>query len=474
MPRLFGFEPVALPGPRVAPLVGTPLQLYRFLDDPVGVILSLRRYGDVVGVIGGSPALVAVFGADNIKEVLSNPARFPNDEAVFTGPPGSELDKFRNALIAVNGDVHRRHRRLMQPAFQRAALDGYAAELTRVAAAMLDRWPTGAGVRVDTLTRELALCVAVRCFYGMDVLGGATELGHLAAELVETLTSPFTILTPFNVPGLPYHRAVTLADTLMRRLADLVEAKRQRGPGERDALSLLVHSEVDGQRLSADELLAEALTLFVAGHETIAMTMAWTLFLLERHPDELARVLDEIEATVGESPPTPADLARMPVMDRVIQESMRVLSSVPTLFFRVCGEDTTVGGVRLPAGANLVVSPLAQHHDERLYPEPRRFRPDRWIDLNPGPYGYLPFGAGPRTCVGATFAQQALRILTPMILRRYRFQLASGAEVSRLTRANILLFRHGLTMDVEPFDRQARPLRPLRGDVTDLVDLSRA
>ena len=472
MPQLFGFPSVSVPGPAVLPLVGVPRRLYQFLDDPVGVVMSLRSHGEVVGVIGENPALVAVFGPERLREVLSNPAVFQHDEAVFTGPPGSQLDKLRHAIIAINGDRHRRHRRMMLPAFQRAALDGYAVDTATLTAAVLDRWPVGQEARIDALARELALCVAVRCFYGMDVLGGATELGHLAAELVETLTSPLTILTPYNLPGLPYRKAVNLADALLGRLSALVAEKRARGPGERDALSLLVHArEEDGPPLSDDELVAEATTLFVAGHETIAMTLAWTIFLLERHPAELDRVLDELEATVDDRAPTAADAARMPVLDRVIKESMRVLPAVPMLFLRACATEARVGDHTLPPRANLVVSPIAAHHDPAVFPEPRRFLPDRWIDFAPPPYTYLPYGGGPRTCIGATFASQALRIVLPMILRRFRFQLRDGADISRLTRANIMLLKHGLPMTIDPYDRRERSRGRVAGDIHELLAL---
>ena len=472
MPKLFGFSAQPLPGPRPLPLIGTPIKLFQFLDDPVGVARQLRAYGDVVGVIADNPALVAVFGQAQLREVLGSPAVFRHDEEVFTGPPGSMLDKLRHAIVAVNADVHRRHRRLMQPAFHRGALQGYAAETARVAEAVLARWPVGEVVRVDALARELALCVAVQCFYGMDVLGGATELGHLAARMVEVLTEPLTILTPYNLPGMPYREAVHIADALLGRLAALVAEKRAQGPGAQDALSLLVHSrDEDGSALSEDELLAEATTLFIAGHETVAMTLAWTLFLLERHPAELDRVLDEIEATVGTRAPTPEDFPRMPLTERAIKESMRLLPSVPMLFLRVCAEEAVVGGVRLPPRANVVISPLVAHRDPGLYPEPERFRPDRWIDLSPPPYTYLPYGAGPRTCLGATFAAQALRILLPMILRRVRLQMVEGSDVSRLTRANILLARHGIPMHLSPYDRAPRPVQPIRGDIHELVAL---
>lgn len=471
MPRLFGFRRQPLPGPRPFPVIGGPVRLVRFLDDPIRAVLTLREYGDVVALNQGDPALVAVFGPDRVKEVLGDSEVFRHDEEVFTGPAGSRLDKLRNCIVAVNADVHRRHRKLMMPAFKRSALDGYAHEVAEVTQAVLDRWPVGQEARVDTLVRELALCMAVRCFYGMDVVGGATELGHLAAEVVETLTDPFTILTPFNVPGLPYRRAVSTADILLGKLEELVERKRAEGPGGSDALSLLVHADpIDGEVLTDDELLAEATALFVAGHETVAMTLTWTLFLLERHPDELDRVLDEIEATVGQDVPTPGDFDRMPLLDRAIKESMRILPSVPTLFLRALHEDAAVGGVTLPKDANVLVSPLAAHHDPAVYPEPRKFRPDRWIDFTPPRFTYLPFGHGARICIGATFANQALRIMLPMILRRFRLQMREGSDVSRLTRANILLARNGLWMRIDPYHRERRDPVPITGNILDLVE----
>lgn len=472
MPQLFGFPRVPIPGPKPIPLIGGRLKLFRYLSDPVDVLFNLRTFGDVAAVIDGNPALVAVFGPERVKEVLSNPAQFQHDETIFTGPEGSQLDKLRYAIIAVNNEMHLRHRRLMMPAFQRSAQDGYALEIATVTAAVLDRWPTGQEVRLDALVRELALCMAVRCFYGMDVLGGATELGHLTSELVETLTNPLTLLAPVNLPGTPYRKAVNLADSLLTKLSKLVEEKRARGPGERDALSLLIHSvDPDGSGLSNDELIAEATSLFIAGHETIAMTVTWTIFLLERHPKELARVLDEIEATVGTRAPTPEDIGRMPVLDRVIKESMRVLPSVPVLFFRAASGGASIGGVNLPPKANLIVSPLMAHHDPKIFPEPMRFNPDRWIGFTPPPYTYMPYGGGPRTCLGAMFANQALRIILPMVLRRYRYSLRDGATVSRLTRANILLAKNGLWMRIEPYDRKERTPGKINGDISELVHL---
>jgi cytochrome P450 len=222
--------------------------------------------------------------------------------------------------------------------------------------------------------------------------------------------------------------------------------------------------------LSDDELIAEAASLFVAGHETTAMTLTWTLLLLERHPAIHASLTAELETVLGGRDPGLDDLPRMVVLDRVVKESMRLLSSVALLFMRVCSEATTVGGYDLPKSANVVLSPLATHHDPVLYPEPKRFLPDRWIDKAPVPYGYLPFGAGPRTCTGMLFAERALRLMLAMIVQRYRFSIPAGTRIDRRTRATIMRPRHGLPMRIDRASSPAREPAPITGDILELFE----
>ncbi len=201
------------------------------------------------------------------------------------------------------------------------------------------------------------------------------------------------------------------------------------------------------------------------------MTLTWTLMLLERHPEVHAAVMAEIGAVLGDRDPGPEDIPRMPALDRVIKESMRILSSVPLLFLRVCAEATQVGAFAVPKGANVLVSPLATHHDPALFAAPRRFSPDRWLGPAPPPYAYLPYSAGPRTCVGMLFADRALRLMLPMILRRFRLSIPAGTRIDRLTRGNILKPRRGLPMRVDPASAPARPPASIAGDIRDLVEM---
>lgn len=472
MPKLTGFPSVPIPGPPPIPLLGHLPRVFQFLDDPIAAVTALRRYGDVVAVARGNPALVCVFGAERNREVLANPAGFQHDEEFMNGPKGSSLARMNKVLVGINGELHKRHRRLMAPAFARSALDGYADEMVQASERMIARWPIGEVADLDALLRDLALCVAVRSLFGMDVLHGATELGELSAGLFDALTSPLAIFAPYDLPGTPFRRAMRLGDRLLDRLGELVAEKRRRPESEDDALALLIRAvDDDGTGFTDAELVSETVALFVAGHETTAKTLSWTMFLLERHPQVLADVLDEIDGVLGGRSMTAADIARMPLLDRVIKESMRVLAPVPLLFLRVPASDMPLGRFTLPKGANVVVSPYAMHHDPELYPESRRFRPERWETLKPTPFEYLPFGAGPRLCVGAAFAQQTLRLILPTVLQRVRVAVTRDANIARITRGNILRPRHGIRAQLQAPHRRRLVPEPVRGDVHEMVEL---
>ena len=473
MPKLLGFDRVPIPGPHVRTLFGTLRRLVGFLDDPVGVVLSLREHGDVAAVVDQNPAIVCVFGPERVREVLTNPAVFHNPEDFFQGPKGSARDKMRSMVVTSNGEKHRRNRRLMMPALQRSALDAYAADITQLTRELLERWTIGSVVAADELCREIALCIAIKCFYGIDVQDGARELGRTMAEFVHIITAPLNILLPLNVPGLPYHRGVQLGEQLAARMMSIVDEKLRRGGEQRDAMGLMLAArDEDGQGLSPDEIVAVAVELFIAGSDTTAMTMLWTLFLLDQHPQLLDAVQTEVHAVLGERTPTPADLPRLPLLDAAIKEAMRVLPTAPVMFLRAAAEDTTLGGKPIPKHANVLVSPIAAHHDPAIYTEPRKFDPQRWSNLQPPSYTYFPFGAGPRTCAGAAFATQSTRLSLAMILQRFRLRTVAGTRIDRLTRGNIMHPKLGLKMTVQAPNGPVAAAEPVQGNIRELVQLA--
>ena len=219
------------------------------------------------------------------------------------------------------------------------------------------------------------------------------------------------------------------------------------------------------------ELFADAAGLFIAGHETTAWTLAWTLFLLDQHPEWQQRLRAELDVVLAGRAPTPEDLPRLRVMDLVVRESMRLIPAVPVLFFRVCAEAVALGSFQLPPGANIIVSPFATHHDPALYEAPRRFLPQRWETLDPGTYAYLPFGAGPRACIGMRFAERSIRMQLALILQKFRVTFEPGTRVDRHVRGNVFMARGGLTATVLPASAPPRPRPNVSGDVMDLLDL---
>lgn len=463
--------PVDIRGPRaLVPM----LNVLRFFGDPVGQMLRLHRdYGSVAAVADGRATLVCAFGAELNQHVITQPALYQHStEIPVKAPPGSSLARFNQVLPFSNGEAHRRRRRLMMPAFQKSAIDAYVPDLVTVADAMLKRWPTLEVVDVAALVRELTAAFAVRTLFGLDALDAKEELAHVEAKLLESLSSPLSIALPFAVPGLPFHTALTLSAKVEARLRDVIATRRAQGGTGRDVLSMLLSAkDEDGSALSDDELVGECNGLFVAGYDTSAQTLAWTLFLLVQHPSVLAALLDELSVLSG-APPGPADFVKLPLLDRVLKESMRLLPAAPMLFMRVASGDAPLGPHTVPKGTTVVLSPLVTHRDPGRFPEPAKFKPERWESTQPGAYEYLPFGVGARMCLGAPLANVVLRVLLPMVLQRFRLELVPDADVSRAMHGIALAPKHGLPMVLKPRDDSPPPPRVrVRGDVQQLVEL---
>ncbi len=471
LPRL---PPTSIRGPRPLPVLGSVGNLLRFFGDPVGTLRGLHaRYGAVAALADRDAAMVCVFGAEHNRLVLSDANRFHNfADLLFPVPPDSAPTRLNNALTAMNGETHRRHRRLMMPAFSKASIEGYVAEMVAVTDAALARWPAGGALEMKREMVDLTMRAALRSLFGLDGEGDGENLGDLSMKYLEGLISPAAMLLPYRLPGSPYARFLALSARFEARLRALVAERRADGRG-RDMLSLLLAARDDeAGGLSDAELIGQAAVMLIAGHETSAYTLCWTLFLLAQHPRVLGDLSDEVRGVLGGGAPTVEALARMALLDRVVKESQRLLPATPFMFLRRATEPFALGEHRLPAGATLILSPLVTHRDAAVFPEPQRFRPERWETLQPTPYQYLPFGAGPRLCIGAGFASQLLRVVLAMVLQRFRPALVDGARVSRKVQGITMGPRHGLPMRLAPSTAAPAKAARVRGDIGELVDLA--
>jgi len=480
-------EPLTLPGPRPWPVLGANGNLIQFLSDPLRHIGALFEcHGPVVSLVQGRrtrlvsterdvPGTVFIHGPDLNRVLLSDHDGFHKCALagpLYPSPPVSErarpLTRLLTGLFHVNGDEHRQQRRLLMPAFHKSRIEGYRDDMTsiteEVSAAF--RATEVRDLRKDMV--ELTLRVATKTLFGADL--GAQGLA-IARDLQRWLElfRPSAIL-PWDLPGMPYRRWLDLSRRVDERMSDVVNAKRGAGRRSADMLSMLLEAvDETGARLSHDEVVAHAGVIFAAGHETSSNALCWTLLLLALHPRLNADVVDELTGVLRGDAPAVEQLARLPLLDAVIKESMRVFPPVP-LNHRLCARSTELGGYPIPVGTEVITSIYHTHRIAELYSEPNKFRPERWHELDPGPYAYNPFGAGPRMCIGASFAMMELKIVLAILLQRFRFELLPGTRIDRFFSIT-LAPRPGLPLRVHPQDRRFDPAVPeLRGNVREMLD----
>ncbi|MFO0629878.1 MAG: cytochrome P450 [Polyangiales bacterium] len=470
MKLLLNLPRVDLPGP--PPALGFRLpNLLRFFRDPVGHLVELHgRYGDVVALTAGDPTWVAVRGADRLRTLLSDAVRFQNlADSPIPVPKGSAPEVlFGQAVTALNGADHKRARRLMMPVFSKGAVASYHDEVVGTIERVLAAWPASGVVDVAAVTLDLALQIALSSLFGVPSGAQAAEIARLSQAFLDGVLSMGVMMFPADLPGTPYRRWIRECQAYEALLRGLVADRRANPQPRRDVLSTLIAArDEDGSQLVETELVAHGAVLLTASHETTANTLAWTLFLLAAHPEVQDAVADSLK---GLGAPSVAQLAGLTLLDQVVKESQRLLPASCILFFREATAPFALDGRELPAGTRLLTSPYVAHRDPTLFPEPQRFRPARWDALEPGPYAFMPFGAGPRLCIGAQFATQAVRLALAAILQRYRFDIAPGCRVDRHVRGITLGPKAGIRLTLRPRDAAPGPGAGIAGDIHALVD----
>ncbi|GHF99221.1 MULTISPECIES: cytochrome P450 [Amycolatopsis] len=360
--------------------------------------------------------------------------RLAHEVLVNEGPKfrkGAMFDKFRpfvgNGLVLSNGDFHLRQRRLMQPAFHRDRLAAYAEIMRRAAADLSGSWRAGEVRPIDDDMQSLAVTIVGEALF-------STELGK--AAIAEARRSIYVIiqqgmiraLSPKFVEKLPVpgNRRFDQAIARMQGIViEVIRDWRRDGTDRGDLLSTLLLAG-----MTDEQARDEVLTLLTAGIETTALALAWTFHELGRHPDVEARVHAELDEVLGGAPVTVDTLPRLTYVRQVVDE---VLRQYPLwMLMRRTLTEVDLGGVRLPEGAEVIVSPHALHHDPTSFADPDRFDPDRWAPERAAaiPKGaFVPFGAGTRQCIGNRFAQNEIVITLATVAARWRLVPVPGKPV---------------------------------------------
>lgn len=415
-----------------------------------------REYGDVVHFRVGRRHVYLLNHPEHVKGVLTT--HYDN----FLKGRGIQRrgNVLGEGLLTSEGDLHRRQRRLTQPAFHHGRFEGYAATMTEVAHGAAASWRAGARLDVLEAMRQITLPISTRTLFGTRVDG---EHGRIVEEFTTGLRR-FRSFRPargrladrFS----PRHwlRLWRTGGTLNQLLTRIIEERRREGGDHGDLLSLLMSrtGAEDEQFMSDRQVRDEAVTLFVGGFENIATSLTWTWYLLAQHPEVERRLHAELDEVLGGRLPGVEDLPRLAYTRMVFEESMRVYPPVPRLV-RTAVRDYRVGGYTIPAGALVVVSQYLLHRDPRFFPDPERFDPERWTPeakRERPVYSYFPFGGGPRRCIGDGFAYMEGVLVLATLATRWRLRLNPRDRV-RLRITHFLHPEGPLMMTAEGRDRTA-------------------
>jgi cytochrome P450 len=431
------------------PLAGDLIALVR---DTLGEFVRRSRSGGVVplkigltrGHLVSDPALIRHVLLDNIDNYDKRTPAFDAVRVVLG-----------NGMLTSGGGFWRRQRRIAQPAFHGESVRHFAPILSRLAADCAAAWEraAAAGETVDACTdmMKVTLRIVAETLFGDDLRGSADEINRVFPQILSCLASRVTspIRAPLWMPTANNRRlrpALTVLDGIVERL---IAAKRRRlaaggeadSPPRRDLLTILMLARDDetGEGMTDGQLRDEVMTLLIAGHETTANALSWLWYLLDRHPDEQERLRDELLAATGGRPPAVDDLPKLPRLKAVIQETLRLYPPVWMFDRRAIGPDD-LGGTKVAAGDLVIFCPYAIHRLPDLWRDPEAFRPERFEagrEEQKNKFAYLPFSAGPRTCIGNSFAMLESQIIVGTLLSRFRVRLADPAVITPQPRVTL-------------------------------------
>lgn len=354
-------------------------------------------------------------------------------------------------LLTSEGELWRRQRRLMQPAFHRARIADYAPAMVRIAAEQAEEWRPGQQRDLAAEMMNISLRVAIHTLFGLEMRSEARSIGQALSAIMRRdlrrLRSPVQLPNSFPTPA---NRRAERGYALLESLVSgIIEEKQRNGHSSDDLLSrLIAGGDAEGAPMSARQLRDETMTLLLAGHETTALALTWTWYLLSQNPAPEAALHDEIDGVLAGRAPTPEDLDRMPYLAAVIQESLRLYPPAYTVG-RSSLEPTEFGGYQFPADTVFLMSSWVTQRDSRNFHNPLAFRPERWIEGPPVEgFRYFPFGGGPRRCIGQPFALMELGLVVALLASRFRFRLAAGHSVVPEPLVT-LRPKHGMPMRIE-------------------------
>ena len=394
----------------------------RIKSDPLAFLDDLARppAGDIVPFsLAGRPAFL-LRHPDLVEAVLVS------QQHKFVKAYGLHRARrlLGNGLLTAEGEQHRRQRNAAQPAFHRSQLERYAAIMASHAVRARDRWQPHQTIDVFAEAGALTLAIVGETLFGADVESLSVEVRQAVMAASDALDPLISLLAPARRVRPQRERLAGIIDDLIVR--------HQRAGGDRENLiSLLLASQETGPDTITDQVRDAALTILLAGHDTIATALVWTWILLSQQPDAAGQMEKEVRAVLGSRMATAADVPELVFTRAVLSESLR-LRPPAWVVARSSTEDLELGGIHVPAGAIVLISQYLMHRDERFYSNPMAFEPERWLDRRQEgrpKMAYIPFGAGPRSCIGEGFAWMEGVVLLATFAQRWRLRLVDQESI---------------------------------------------
>lgn len=414
------------------------------------MLKNARQFGQFYAIWVGDTPIYVVSDPALAHEILVERAKeFHKAELVrhAVGPFAG------NGLFLNEGESWRRQRKLAQPAFHHQRIEAYGATMVQQTLDLLADWQPGATRDIAHEMTKLTLGIVNKTLFNVDVRAQADHIGALMTTVLASAEDRLNNYNPIwgRLFQRKQRREAAAIQELFTIIEEIIAEHRRTGEDSGDLLSMLLTArDEEDNPMSAQQLRDEVITLFVAGHETTANALAWAFYLVTQHPEVEANLVQEI-ATLQGNPPTLRDLAQLPYSEQVIKEAMRLYPPAGGVT-RQPLHDITLGGYPVAKGSTVAISTYVMHRDPTLYPDPERFDPERFTPENEAKLprlAYLPFGGGPRVCIGNSFAMIEARLILLTVLQRFQLRLAPGQQV-RAQQVFTLRPKGGLPLTIHP------------------------
>jgi cytochrome P450 len=386
---------------------------------------TARRYGDVSRFRAGSRRGYLISHPDLIKEVLvTQQSSFIKEDS---------FKRIKNimgdGLLTSEGAFYLRQRRLVQPAFHRQRIAAYGKIMSDYAADIFSRWHDREEIDIFQEMNRLTLNIVAKTLFDTNLESDAKEIGEAATTILQA--APFSLDSEENYTLLNEEKVQEAKNNLDKIIYRLIDERQKSGKDKGDLLSMLMFSNEGNEKMSNEELRDEAVTILMAGHETVATALTWSWYLLSQNPECQEKLRDELKGVLEDRTPSVEDMPQLEYTKKILTESMRIYPPVWAVI-RLAIKDCEIGNTRIPKDSVVLMSQYVLHHDRRFFENPEDFLPDRWTDemqKNLPQFAYFPFGGGIRRCIGEQFAWMEGILLIASIAQKWQFQLVPNQTV---------------------------------------------